>query len=96
MQFTLSTNASTTAFPFRGQGTVSATGAYSGDIITIEASMDDGTTYFELTDSNGSAGTFAANGSLNIDHAKCLLRFTMSSSSGATITINFQNFSNQG
>lgn len=96
MQFTLDANGSTTPFDFRGQGTASATGAYSGDVITIEASMDGGSTFYPLTDSNGSDGQLTENGSLNIDHAKCQLRFTMSSSSGATITIEFESFSNQG
>ena len=96
MKFELSADGSTAPFDFRGQGTVSATGAFSGDVITIEASMDGGSTFFALTDSGGADGTFTANGSLNIDHAKCQLRFTMSDTSGATITIEFESFSNQG
>jgi hypothetical protein len=95
-QFTLSADGSTTPFDFRGQATVSAQGAFSGDVITIEASMDGGVTFYALTDSAGADGTFTENGSLNIDHAKCKLRFTMSSTSGATIKINFESFSNQG
>lgn len=96
MQFTLSADGSTTPIDFRGQGTVSAQGAWSGDVITIEASMDGGTVFYPLTDASGATGQLTEDGSLNIDHAKCKLRFTMSGSSGATITINFQSFSNVG
>ena len=83
----LTANGSTAAIPVQGAYTVSAAGTFDTATVTMQASWDDGTTYHDLADSNGTVFAATAKQAKNIDLAKALFRATMSSAGGSSSVI---------
>jgi hypothetical protein len=84
----LTADGSTTGLALEGLITVSAIGTFGGGTITLQGSIDN-STWFSLTDSNGTAATFAANGATNIEIGELYVRGTLAGSTTPSVTLTF-------
>ena len=83
----LTANGSTTPINVNGAYTLSAAGTFDGATVTMQASWDDGTTYHDLKDSNGTVFAATAKQAENIELARGLFRATMSGAGGSSSVI---------
>jgi hypothetical protein len=86
--YNLTADGSTAALQTNGVVNVAAYGTFGGGTLTIQASYDGGTTYFDLTDANSAAGAFTANGALNVEVGEADLRFTLAGSTSPNLNIS--------
>ena len=80
---TLTSDGSTAALQFEGEGTINAAGTFGGGTLTVETSYDDGTTWVAETD-----GAFTVNGTLGFKSGPCYLRTTLSGATTPNIVVS--------
>jgi hypothetical protein len=85
--YNLTADGSTAALQTTGTVNVAAFGTFGGGTLTIQASYDGGSTYFALTDANGAAGAFTADGAYNIEVGEADIRFTLAGATSPNIDV---------
>lgn len=84
---TLTTNTNTDAINwYGGDGTLAASGTFSSGSLKLQASIDNGTTFFDAKDADGNALTLTADGGLSFSVAPCKLRAILSGATAAAGT----------
>ena len=85
--YNLTADGSTAALPTTSTVNVAAFGTFGSGTLTIQASYDNGTTWFALKDSAGAAGSFTADGALNVEVGEANLRFTLAGATSPNIDV---------
>jgi len=94
---TLTTNTNTDAINwYGGDGTLAASGTFSSGSLKLQASIDNGTTFFDAKDADGNALTLTADGGLSFSVAPCKLRALLSGATAAAGTAQAENLSLSG
>lgn len=94
---TISSNANSAVIDWHGgDGTVAATGTFSGGTIKLQISVDGGTTFFDTKDGNGTSLTLTADGAFSYSIGSCKLRANMAGATAAAGTAQVETLTCSG
>ena len=94
---TISSNANSSVIDWHGgDGTVAATGAFSGGTIKLQISVDGGTTFFDAKDGDGANLTLTADGAFSYSIGSCKLRANMAGATAAAGTAQVETITCSG
>ncbi len=79
----LTSNSSTAAIQFQGEGTVNIAGTFGGGNVSIEASFDNGATWVAQTD-----GEISSAETVNMKIGPCFLRTTLTGATSPSLAVS--------